>query len=121
MRRRPPDFGGQAIAEIPECLDGGGEQQRLAQGDHLWPEALLPCLRQEGFGVGRDYHPGDDLDTVFLESGDLCREIVVHILEAARVKQRESFLCERSGESPFLVTPGVAVAVVRKQAADLLV
>src|SRR5882672_8258611 len=121
MRRRPPYFGRQAVAEITKRFNGGGEQQRLAQRHHLRPEALLPGLRQEGLRVRRDHYAGDDLDALLLEGGDLRREIVVHVLEAARIEQRETFLRQRSRESPFLVAPGVAVTVVREQAADFLV
>ena len=47
MRRAPPHLGGQAVAKLAECLDGAGEQQRLAQRDDLGLEALLPRLGEE--------------------------------------------------------------------------
>src|SRR5262249_19707430 len=54
MARRPPDFGGEAVAARAERLDHRREQQRLADGDYLRAEALLRRLRPETGDVGRD-------------------------------------------------------------------
>src|SRR5438093_383962 len=48
MVRRPPDLGGEPVAAGAERVDHGGEEQRLADGDDLRPEALLRRLRPEG-------------------------------------------------------------------------
>ncbi len=55
----------------PSALDRRREQQRLAERDDLRLEALLPRLREEGLGIGRDHHAGDDLHALLLEGRDL--------------------------------------------------
>src|SRR6185295_1829360 len=121
MRRRPPHFRRQAVAEIAKRLDCTGEKQRLAERHDFWFEALLPGLGQESFCVWRDDHSSNDFDVVFLERCDLRGEITVHVLETTRIEQCETFLGKRSGESALFVAPRVAVAIIWKQAADFLV
>ena len=116
MRRRPPHFCGEAFAQFSQRLDRAGEEQRLAQGHDLGPQALLPRLGEEGPGVGRNDDAGDDVDALLLEGADLRGKVVVHVLEATRVDEPEPFLRERSREAAPLVAPGVAVAVVGEEA-----
>src|SRR3954470_2741514 len=84
---RPPDLGREAVAACAERVDDGGEQQRLADGDDLRPEALLRRLRPEGREVGRDHVAGDDLGARGLERGNLRSEVVVDRLIATRIDQ----------------------------------
>ena len=121
MVRRPPDFGGQAVAARAQRLDRRGKQQRLADGDDLRLEALLRRLRPERGEVRRDHHAGDDLDARRLEGRDLRGEVVVHLLIAAGIDQLVAGRGERRRQAALLVAPGVAVGVVREQAADHLV
>ena len=81
---------------------------------------MLPRLREEGLGVGRDHHAGDDVGNL-LERRDLRGKIVVHVLETAWVDQREALRLQRLRKAALLVAPGIAVSVVGEEATDLLV
>ena len=121
MGRAPPDLRGQTVAQVAQCFDRAGEQQRLAQRDDLRLEALLARLGQKGLGIGRDDDAGDDLDAILLEGSDLGTEVLRAILKTAGVDEREAHGSQRLRKAQFLVAPSVAVAVVGEQAADFLV
>ncbi|MNP08039.1 hypothetical protein D3C76_1000940 [compost metagenome] len=118
MRRAPPDFRRQVVAGLAQRFDRGGKQQRLAHRDRFGLEALLACLGPEGAEVRWNHHPGDYLDISFFERGDLRREIVGQALEATGIDQLKTLLRQHRWEAELLVAPGIAVAIIGKQAAD---
>src|SRR5581483_1937982 len=49
MARRPPNFGGESIAQtVTDGFDGRGKQRGFADSDHFGFETLLAHLRDEG-------------------------------------------------------------------------
>src|SRR6202034_3855899 len=52
---------------------------------------------------------------------DLRREVVGEILIAARIGQREAELVEDRREADLFAAPGIAVTIIREQAADRFV
>src|ERR1700733_10716113 len=121
MVRRPPDFRRQVVAVLAQSLDGDREQDRFADRSGLRLEALLLRLIPEGGEIGRQHHAGDDLAFAFLEGGDLGTEIVGQVLIAARIGELVAELLEYRRKADLLVAPGVAVAVIGKQASDRFV
>ena len=121
MRRAPPDFSRQTQAQIAQCFNADREQQSFAQCDHLGRKALLLGLGQKGFGIRWNHHAGDDVDTVFFECCDLRAEILGAVLVATRVIQCEAHVSQWLGKAQCFIAPGVAVTVVREQAADFFI
>ena len=121
MGRAPPHFRGQTIGRVADRFHGGGEQQRFADRGDLRLVTLLRGLGPKGFEIRRDHHTGQDLVVGFLERGDLCAEILRQILVAPRIVKLVALRGERFGEADIGITPGVAVAVVREQSANLFV
>src|SRR6185437_2141297 len=63
----------------------------------------------------------DDLAFGLLECRDLRAEVGREILVAARIDQRVALLLQRLREADVRIAPSIAVAIVREQAAHLLV
>src|SRR4029079_2030680 len=118
---RPPDLAAQPIAAFAQRLDDRREQQRLANGDDLRPEALLCRLRPERREVRRDHVAGDNVRAGRLECRDLRREVAVHELIASGVAQLVTGLCQCGRQPKVWITPGIAVGIIWKKTADHLV
>ena len=102
-------------------LHGHREQDRLADRGGSRLEALLQRLLPECCEVGRKHHTRDDLAARVLEGGNLGREVICEVLIAAGIDELVALLLEHRREAHLLVAPGVAVAVIGKEAADRFV